>query len=422
MKKQLLLGAMGLLTCPLFAQITEFNTDEATQINIDQAGQYVVYNNDFIQTNIPIIIASDIADTVFLTLRDVNIKPANESSALVIGENSVVVLTLDGEENELSGKTTGCGIEAVGSVIINNANDSVSLTCKGSGRAAAIGTIGSSAAAGDIIINGGTIVAKAGSESAGIGASNAGRLGNIEINGGVIDVVGGAYSSAIGASYVSRGSATITINGGTITAQSGYYCKNSSIGKGNGTHSGSVSVTILGGSIMAKGETGNLDGVVYNPTNNNDDLQLLKVTLPNDVGGTLIENGTIGSIVLGVDYGIKDVYTDENGVLYFYLPESYASAAIEINGIHIQDQGETPENPDEQGVINTYGDMTNIEIISHKGELVINHTNGNLVTIMDITGKTVFQSCVKDNEGLHLPTGLYILHIETIGNFKCSIN
>ena len=418
MKKHFLILAAVCATLPAMAEYkAEFNTDEATAINITEAGEYRIYNELFAQTNVPIVVSGDIADTVFITLEDVNIKPESESSAMIIGENSVVVLNLGGDEVILAGKTTGCGIEAMGDLIINGGEDNI-MTCTGAGRSAAIGTTGKSTAAGSITINGGNIIAKSGSESAAIGASNAGRLGDITINGGYIQATGGAYSSAIGGSYVSKGTAVITINGGMVEAQSGYYCKNSSIGKGNNTHSGTVSVVILGGSVMAKGEKGAMDGTILNPTNNNDEVVLFTYTLP-DAASTLVTEGHIGSLQLGVDYGIKDVYTDEEGKLYFYLPETAKNQEVVINGIKIQEAGEDPE-PGES-LVNTYGEKTNIDIINTTNGIIINNTANNLVSICDLTGKVVLESIVSDNQPIALANGLYIVRVNNIGNFKCIV-
>ncbi len=430
MKKSILMLSAAILALPAMAEYkAEFNTGEAETINITEAGQYRIYNELFEQTNVPVIVSSNIADTVFITIEDVNIVPSEEGSAMVIGENSVVVLNLGGEETETSliGKTKGCGIEAMGDLIING-DENKTLTCTGKGRAAAIGTTGSSSAAGSITINGGNITAKAGSESAGIGASNAGRLGDITINGGYIIARGEAYSSAIGGSYVSKGTATITINGGVVEAQAGYYCNNSSIGKGNGTHSGTVSVVILGGSVIAKGQKGELDGVILAPTNNNDDVILFTYTLP-DAPATLVTEGHIGNLQLGTDYGIKDVYTDENGKLYFYLPESAKNAEVVINGVKIQDEGSGEEGGDGEGedpepgdgVINTYGETTNIDIINTANGIIINNTTGNLVSICDLTGKIVLQGTVENNQSIALSQGLYIVRVDNVGNFKCIV-
>ncbi len=358
MKKILLTAVAALSAITLSAQTykAEFNTDEAEAINITEAGHYRIYNDYALQTAVPIVVSSDITDTVFVDIQDINIKPESEGSAMKVDANTIVVLNLIGEESEsiLAGKTKGCGIEVIGELIING-NENTSLSCSGSGHAAAIGTTSSSSAGGDITINGGVITAKSGHESTGIGASNAGKLGNITINGGQITAKGGAYSSGIGGSYVSKGTATITINGGTVIAQSGYYCKNSSIGKGNGTHSGTVSVVIKGGSVRALGEKGADDGTVLNPTDEVNDVKLYTYTLTGEEGVKVTE-GHIKNYILGKDYGINDVYTDEEGKLYFWIPESVGNnAEVEINGQKVNDGSTTPD-PEKQLEVKVYVD------------------------------------------------------------------
>lgn len=90
----------------------EFNTAEATAINITEAGEYHVYNELFSQTNVPVVVNADIADIVFVTVEGANIVLAEDGSAMNIGVNSVVVLNLKGI-NAFKGKN-GCGIGAAG--------------------------------------------------------------------------------------------------------------------------------------------------------------------------------------------------------------------------------------------------------------------------------------------------------------------
>lgn len=413
MKKNLLMVAAICAAIPAMAEFkAEFNTAEATTINITEAGEYRVYNELFAQTNVPIGVNADIADTVFITVEGVNIVLDVDSSAMNIGANSVVVLNVKGA-NAFKGKN-GCGIEAAGDLIIN-ATEADTLDCKGSGRSAAIGTTKKSAAGGNITINGGVIYAQSGSESAAIGASNAGRLGNITINGGQIQAVGGAYSSAIGAAYCSNGDATITINGGMVEAQAGYYCDNRAIGKGNKTNRGNVSLVVTGGSIIAKGEKGNLDGVLDGATNGTEAVMPLVLTLP-DAAFTLVTEGNIGDIKLGADYGIKDVYTDAEGKLYFYVPESALNAEAVINGIKVKEAGEQP-----QGLNNARGNKTQVEILNTENGIIINNAAGNMVSILDLTGKVVMNGMVSDNQPIALSTGLYVVRVNNAGDFKCIV-
>ena len=67
-----------------------------------------------------------------------------------------------------------------------------------------------------LIVNSGTIVARGGTFSAGIGGGM-----NVTINGGTVSAYGGRRSSGLGNGGAYRDTPTITINGGTVTAVGG---------------------------------------------------------------------------------------------------------------------------------------------------------------------------------------------------------
>lgn len=418
-KNFLMMAAMCAAILAMAEFKTEFNTDEATAINITEAGEYRVFSATSSATNVPIVVAKDIADTVFITLENINITPESDASAMLVGANSVVVLNLTGMESALTGKN-GCGIETEGGLVINGTKDN-KLTCTGAGRSAGIGTTQKNAAAGDIVINGGNIVAKSGHECAGIGASNAGRIGNITINGGYIEAAGNAYSAGIGGSYCSKNNnggkdtVVIAIKGGVVDAQAGYYNDNRAIGKSK-THGGNIAVVISGGSIITRGETGEKNGIVFNPTNGTESVSAVTYVLP-DALLTLVTEGHIGDLQLGSDYGIKDVYTTAEGRLFFYLPESAKTAEAEINGVKMEAEA-AGETPDPQAIENTNGDMTAIEVLRTDNGIIINHTENNMVSIMDMTGKTVMEGVVSDNQPIALSNGLYVVRVNHIGSFK----
>ena len=102
------------------------------------------------------------------------------------------------------------------------------LTAEGKGGAAGIGSSSryDGADCGNIIINGGTIIATGGNYGtnlgggAGIGSSYDHSCGTITINGGNVTATGGYDSAGIG-KYTSTSCGAITINGGTVTAVSG---------------------------------------------------------------------------------------------------------------------------------------------------------------------------------------------------------
>lgn len=310
----------------------EFNIGSETDIIISEAGKYLIYSDDYDLFENSIFVDDDISDPVFITLRNVFVKPSS-GSAMIIGANTTVNLLLEGEENSLTGSGTGCGIEVIGSIIISGEITST-LSCQGGGRAAAIGTTGSSPTAGEITINGGTIIAKSGAESAAIGASNGGHMGDVIINGGVVRAMGGAYASAIGAAYVSKGSASITINGGTIYAQAGIYSSNNSIGKGNGTGT-KITTIVNGGNIIALDDKGNYGGVLNPaPLNNEEEfLELFEYTINDIYEPTRVYSGSVGSYVLGVDYGLNDVWTTDDGTVCFYLPEEHIGGSVGLNTV-----------------------------------------------------------------------------------------
>ncbi|MBF0672576.1 MAG: Ig-like domain repeat protein [Salinibacterium sp.] len=119
------------------------------------------------------------------------------------------------------------------------------LHARGANSAAGIGGDLQSDA-GNIVINGGTVIAET-SYGTGIGAGQEGTVGSIEINGGHVTAIGGV---GIGA-YWEASAGDITINGGTVVAHGEY-----SAGIGSGTFSSVDDITITGGHVTSTG----LDG------------------------------------------------------------------------------------------------------------------------------------------------------------------
>ena len=93
--------------------------------------------------------------------------------------------------------------------------------------------------AGNIVINGGTIIATGVVGAAGIGSGANASCGNITINGGTIIATGGEGAAGIGSGgYASCG--TITINGGTVTAAGGEVA--AGIGSGDSSSCGNITI------------------------------------------------------------------------------------------------------------------------------------------------------------------------------------
>jgi len=261
----------------------------------------------------------------------------------------------------------------VGTIIINGGT----ITANGSSsNGAGIGGSGGNmsntgGAGGTITINGGTITANGGGSGAGIGGCGGGNGGTITINGGTItangsgnsNLSGGIGSGAgIGGSRGGNGG-SITISGGTITANGGSstnsaYGNSSGAGIGGGSNGDGGTITISGGTITANGsdrgagiggagsgsggtiringgtvkakagavtsgtpamDIGNGSGstgtfTLRNSSGQNVFLNIL--TVPSQFN-TAVTNLNIGGVT---NYGIKDVRTDNQGNLHFYLP------------------------------------------------------------------------------------------------------
>jgi hypothetical protein len=96
-----------------------------------------------------------------------------------------------------------------------------SLAAGSNGGGAGIGAYkGANGACGDIVIEGGTIVATGGQYAAGIGCALQAACGDIKISGGNVTATGGQYAAGIGGSYQADCGA-ISISRGTVVATGG---------------------------------------------------------------------------------------------------------------------------------------------------------------------------------------------------------
>lgn len=249
------------------------------------------------------------------------------------------ILTLKGYNTVISGQTRSpsssygavIGVPFGAELTISKESDGVIYATGGNGGAVIGG--GYESAGGDITIAGGTIMARHIDSSffsgAGIGGGVYGDGGNITITGGTITTKGGTGGAGIGGGTKGAGG-TITITGGTIHSTGGPL----GAGIGGGTSGAGGNVTIAGGSVYALGDAGlnnigagaeGTGGTLKNSTG--DDVYLNTLTLPGK-GYTAITAGSINGVTcidgmpIGGAYGIKDVTTDANGKVYFYLPIS----------------------------------------------------------------------------------------------------
>ena len=188
-----------------------------------------------------------------VTLSNVNIN----ASGAAVSVSGNVELVIEGT-NILHSGTNHAGVEKI---------DNGTLTISGSGTLNAYGGesgagIGSGSQKGcsNIEIESGIINAHGGQWGAGIGSGNVGNrpgvLGGsyITINGGDVTAYGGNEAAGIGGGFKGNGK-DITINGGTVHAESGGGEKVAAIGGGRVNGKGE-NIQITGGNVTVKSGTG----------------------------------------------------------------------------------------------------------------------------------------------------------------------
>lgn len=189
-----------------------------------------------------------------VTLSNVNIN----ASGAAVSVSGDVELIISGT-NTLHSGTNHAGVEKI---------DNGTLTISGSGTLEAYGGqggagIGSGSQKGcsNIVIESGTITARGGEWGAGIGSGNVGNrpgmLGgsNITINDGDVTAYGGSEAAGIGGGLKGNGK-DITINGGTVHAESGGG-KGPVAAIGGGRVDGKgENIQITGGNVTVKSGTG----------------------------------------------------------------------------------------------------------------------------------------------------------------------
>ena len=190
-----------------------------------------------------------------VTLSNVNIETTSDAAVSVSGNVELVIAGT----NTLQSGPKHAGVE--------KADDNGTLTISGFGTLNAYGGesgagIGSGSQKGcsNIEIESGIINAHGGQWGAGIGSGNVGNrpgvLGGsyITINGGDVTAYGGSEAAGIGGGFKGNGK-DITINGGTVHAESGGGEKVAAIGGGRVNGKGE-NIQITGGNVTVKSGTG----------------------------------------------------------------------------------------------------------------------------------------------------------------------
>ncbi|GHS95810.1 hypothetical protein AGMMS50276_12800 [Synergistales bacterium] len=304
--------------------------------------------------------------TANITLNGVNIDVSAINYTAFDMSGATVNLTLQGTNTLKSGMNgaginvpTGAALTISGSGTVYAIGGSYVAGGGGAGIGGSGGTINNGGDGGAVTINGGTVNATGGGYyggGAGIGGSggtmnNGGSGGTLTINGGTVNATGGSGAGGGagigggGSSMSSGGSGgTLTINGGTVNATGGSGAGGGAgIGGGGSMSSGGGggTLTITGGSVRRTGGTMSNEATATNDANganSNVYMTTLMVGSP-AVSNSAITAGSIG----GVDcsstpnattsiYGIKDVKTDGEGKLYFWLPANGAKSVVMTTG------------------------------------------------------------------------------------------
>ena len=195
----------------------------------------------------------------------------------------------------------------------------------------------------NLIVNSGTYNLGLSYNGASLGSGLRGSGFFITINGGKIYANGGAYGGAIGGR---DGDGCITINGGYIetTGNSviGYKWRNVEINGGT-IYTGRTSckaggnIKFTGGNILLKGknpniatyEEGTSNLIAYTPNDGTNNLYETKIKLQGVEKDKQITKLTTSD---NINYGIKDMYTLDEGMLYLYLPLGTRTINVEVDG------------------------------------------------------------------------------------------
>ena len=189
------------------------------------------------------------------------------------------------------------------------------LTASGENEKAAINS--------DVTISGGSVTANGGSTAAGIGGNNGEAGKNVTISGGMVIATGGTGNGLSGAGIGGgnkEAGGKVTISGGKVVAKGGDYAA----GLGGGRDGKGADVIITGGSVKASsigggGAYGGAGGGSL--TDGKGNSVTLKTFTLQDSSGSPVTDTAIDAFTIPT-YGIKDVRTDTEGKLYFYLPNS----------------------------------------------------------------------------------------------------
>ena len=325
--------------------------------------------------------------TFDITIKDLSIDVSNKKNvaAFLAGNRNTglnVKINIEGNNKLITKNTSALSwsnvSEESGSALQLCGNGKLEISCGNDRAAMCIG--GNNAR--NITINSGEIYAIRGWECYGtvIGGTNAtitinggnimassiksdGLYGNnITINGGRIEAIGGEYGYAIKADekLVINGGVIVTDNikhgyqnttilgkeieilGGTIKADKRSRSNRAVINCKEGGN-----IKIRGGNILIIGVTGygigTFEGstsVQYTPNDGTNNLYETQIKLQGVEKDKQITKLTTSD---NINYGIKDMYTLDDGMLYLYLPSGTRTINVEVDGNKYSGTVETKE-------------------------------------------------------------------------------
>ena len=287
------------------------------------------------------------ARNVNITLKNVTIEGlGNNQSPIFLYGASSPTLTLVGE-NTLRGGAGRAGIQAQQGTALT-INGTGSLTARGGNFSAGIGG-GDGSSGGTIFIDGGTITAIGSISGAGLGGGWQGASGNIYIGGGVVTAIGGSGAQGIGRGSGSGESGWFTMNNNAVvfTNSVGDTDENRRtngilfIGNNGILYGESVSIT-TNVTIPANHNVtipyGSTLTIVENTTLTNDGTITNNGAIVND--GTLTNNGTIRAILTIVDGGesatetgfqnFGELITLKGGIKIGFVLDNWTSADVVV--------------------------------------------------------------------------------------------
>ena len=282
--------------------------------------------------------------------------------AITISGGTVTAVGADGSAGIGSGKS---GSTKDGTIAISHAT----VTATGGASGAGIGS-GAKGATGEIKITSGTVSAMGGESGAGIGSGSQGDVdGNIRISGGTVSAKGGYRAAGIGSGYAGDVDESIVISGGRVTASGGSY----DIGIGTDGDRGVIwslyrpgdamgVVYITGGTIVAENGSiydesmytfisgGSVSAQLHYALDDKESYggyfdSVYQVKLPVYDASAAVQSVTTTSAnswgdAITFNAG-KDLYPDEDGYLYLYLPASHNSRPAFENKTKLVQNGTT---------------------------------------------------------------------------------